>query len=71
MPRFEIVSGDVAKLAPNWEAYDYGWGEDWEDYLIDAKTGEIIYKDGGEPEDMTLGRNLSFFVKKMNELADE
>lgn len=69
MPRFVVVSEDVAKLAPNWEAYDYGF-EDWNDYLIDSSTGEIIYKDGGEPEDQTLGRDLSFFVSWMNELAD-
>jgi hypothetical protein len=71
MDRFQIVSEDVAKLAPNWEDYDYGYDwDDWGDYLIDSKTGEIIYKDGGEPEDMTLGRNLSFFVELANRAAN-
>ncbi len=70
MARFIVVGEEEARKAPNWEDYDYGW-DDWLSYLIDTESGEIIYREGGEPEDQTLGRDLRFFVDKMNELADE
>lgn len=71
MPRFMVYDKAEAKGCANWEDWDYGedW-YDWESYLVDTTTDEIIYKDGGEPEDQTLGRDLSFFVDWMNRLAN-
>lgn len=74
MPRFKIVDFKEAQGYddPNEYAYDTGWNDaEWSYYLVDTKTNEVIYADGGEPEDMTLTRNLGFFVDKMNEVADE
>lgn len=45
-------------------------GEEY-DVLVDQSTGLVVFEDGGEPEDMTLGRNLAPLVTLINQLARE
>lgn len=59
----------VIKEDEDEDAYD-DWGNP-RDVLLDTKTNRVVYYDGGEPEDMTLTRNLDVFVNLLNELADE
>ncbi len=73
--RFKVVTAE--------EIVEHGWDpdEDWvwdpeeadldfKGYLLDTKTNEIVFADGGETEDMTLGRNLGGLVRVLNRVAD-
>ena len=60
MARFVIREG-----TPD-EEDDYD--EDF-DELFDTLTGEVVFTDGGEPEDQLLCRDLSPLVAKLNEVA--
>ena len=42
---------------------------EWQAVLIDVKTNTIVFEDGGEPEDMTLTRNLYHLVRLLNKVA--
>jgi hypothetical protein len=57
--RFKVILED---------SYDGAEESYWES-LLDTKTGQIVYQDGGEPEDMTLGRNLRGLVDLLNRVA--
>ena len=49
-------------------------GNDYDDFfyeLFDALTGEVVFRDGGEPEDQTLSRNLRPLVDLLNKVAEE
>lgn len=68
--RYRVVAWADAKSAANAEIYHGEYSDDpW--YLIDTQSNEIIYRDGGEPEDMILVRDLSLFVGQMNSLSAE
>jgi len=41
------------------------------DVLVDKCTGEVVYFDGGEPEDNILCRNLGVLVDLLNKLHEE
>ena len=72
MSRFTVV--DDTELKEKWPDQHAEWYSAWDDYayfLVDTASGKVIYNDGGEPEDMTLGRDLGFFVDMMNDLAQE
>lgn len=70
-PRFHIVDHDEARKAPNALAYiGYSPDEELRNYLIDQRTGCIVYMDGGEPEDQTLRRDQRALVDLLNEVAD-
>ena len=71
--RFIVVDLDEAKEYDDPEGHTDSFSDwdDWKSYLVDRKTSQVIYSDCGEPEDMTLGRNLYFFVEKLNEVSNE
>lgn len=70
MPRFVVkYEGEGAETAENWEAERFLF-DDYIGYLVDTTTNQIVAADGGEPEDMTFGRNLSQLVWLLNEVAD-
>lgn len=39
--------------------------------LKDNKTGEIVFEDGGEPEDASLVRTYAPLVRLLNRVAEE
>jgi hypothetical protein len=74
MARFEIytVAQALEKYPENDELLDYAeWNDpEWDSCLIDTAKGEVVWIDGIPPEDATLNRDLSIFVKKLNEVAN-
>jgi hypothetical protein len=52
------------------EARQDQWG-DWYNALIDGRTGDVVFEDGGEPEDQTLTRDFAPLVQLLNQLARE
>jgi hypothetical protein len=69
--RFVIVSTDEAKAVPNYGAF--GGGDDWRHpfYLLDTKTGDLVFCDAMEPEDACLHRDLRPLVTLLNAAAGE
>lgn len=48
---------------------DYDWGEAL--FRVENGTRTLVYVDGGEPEDMTLSRNLGVLVNELNKTAQQ
>lgn len=70
MARFKVVDLEELKALNPEEGAEYdhaSYIEDPRDYLYDTDTGKVIFVDGGEPEDATLGRDLHVFVDLLNE----
>lgn len=70
MARFIVV--DEAEGYEDPEGFSEGV-EDWNfpSYLVDTKTNEIVFKDGGEPEDASLTRDYRRLVDLLNKVAEE
>lgn len=69
-------SGEPVPVAyVSWEQWlddlFYNGDAEYYDVLYDTVRKQIVYIDGGEPEDMTLGRDLRIFVDELNRLAKE
>lgn len=72
MSRFIVIGYDDL---PDYVGPDSWYLDDDPDYdpcsyLVDTNTNEIVYSDGGEPEDMYLNRNLSVFVDLLNKVSE-
>lgn len=72
-PRFIVVGDDTLKqdYPEQYEVWAHAWGA-YDLYLIDTKTGKVVYTDAGNvdyPEDMTLDGDLSTFVDLLNEVT--
>lgn len=74
MNRFKVCDLEEAKGYddPNdyTDIYD-PWDSGITSFLVDTKKGLVVWADGGEPEDQTLGRNLYDFVILLNEVSNE
>jgi len=44
---------------------------DWLNYLLDTKTNDIVFRDGMQPEDAILDRDLRIFVDLLNQVSEE
>lgn len=74
MNRFKVCDLEEAKKYNDPEDYTdiYDpWDSDMRSYLVDTKKGEVVWSDGGEPEDQSLGRDLYGLVQLLNEVSNE
>jgi hypothetical protein len=74
MSRFIVADADEVLEKeyddPEFLTEGYGHG-DSPSFLVDTKTNEVIWSDGMEPEDASLGRSLRPLVALLNKVADE
>lgn len=68
--RFKVVDLDEAKKYNDPHSYvEYASEWDYNNYLVDTATDDVIWSDGMEPEDATLVRDLYFFVDLLNKVG--
>jgi hypothetical protein len=73
--RFKVMSIENAKAVegindPDYLIEDYDPYYDYGDVLVDTHTRTVVWKDGMEPEDAILRRDLGWFVDQMNALVE-
>lgn len=73
MKRFVVVSSEKA-VENGWlDADELGYDSECQSYLFDTSVTppRRVARDGGEPEDQSFGRSLSWVVRELNKLAEE
>ena len=68
--RFRVCEYEEIREAENFAEYDY-WDADIRSFLLDTWTNTVVFADGGEPEDQTLGRDLYGLVVLLNRAYPE
>jgi hypothetical protein len=68
--RFVVIDFErLSEINPEQaEEYDYGWDRDYKSFLWDNQWEEVVFVDGGEPEDFTLDRRLKPLVDLLNKV---
>lgn len=70
--RYKVVNLEEAAKHDGEVAEMLEWKSNWDDnlYLLDTKTGKIVFNDRMEPEDASLDRDLRPLVTLLNALAE-